>query len=301
MAIRHRLAPQSSFSTFEIAAFFSALCSVSGCGGVTGEAMPALQDAASSYDATSEAGICFPRTCASEGHACGDAPDGCGGVIDCGACPKDTICGGGGPNKCGTAKCEPATCTAVGANCGFPSDLCGSTLSCGGCTAPQTCGGAGVLFMCGCTPTTCAGSGAQCGAPPDNCGGSLSCGSCTAPQICGGAGVQYMCGCTPATCASLNVKCGTVDDGCGTMIQCTDCCTPQCVSHHACGDDSCGGSCGSCSGGRSCHGAYCTFELENEVGASCNTKCKDKLATCVGTSIGSCASDKVDGVKCYCW
>ena len=40
---------------------------------------------ASTSDAGSSAG-CAPLTCASQGTSCGSIPDGCGGLLDCGAC-----------------------------------------------------------------------------------------------------------------------------------------------------------------------------------------------------------------------
>jgi hypothetical protein len=52
---------------------------------------------------------CTPRTCdqipaPNQGdQRCGLAADGCGGTINCGPCPPDSSCGGGGtPNVCGT-------------------------------------------------------------------------------------------------------------------------------------------------------------------------------------------------------
>jgi hypothetical protein len=44
----------------------------------------------------------MPQTCQGAGADCGKIGDGCGGVVDCGACPNGKICGGGGvANKCG--------------------------------------------------------------------------------------------------------------------------------------------------------------------------------------------------------
>lgn len=47
---------------------------------------------------------CVPTTCSAQGKDCGDITDGCGDVINCGACGSGETCGGGGVlNVCGTA------------------------------------------------------------------------------------------------------------------------------------------------------------------------------------------------------
>ncbi len=53
--------------------------------------------------ATDAGTACKPKTCADQGFTCGQAGDGCGGVIaSCGVCTSPAICGGGGvPSKCG--------------------------------------------------------------------------------------------------------------------------------------------------------------------------------------------------------
>jgi hypothetical protein len=43
---------------------------------------------------------CLPKTCAALGTACGPAADGCGGLLQCGACPSGTTCNKG--------QCAPA-------------------------------------------------------------------------------------------------------------------------------------------------------------------------------------------------
>ena len=42
---------------------------------------------------------CGLRTCASAGANCGPVGDGCGGLLDCGACPMGQSCGGGGGSR----------------------------------------------------------------------------------------------------------------------------------------------------------------------------------------------------------
>ncbi len=144
-------------------------------------------------------GTCQPLTCAGLRATCGQAPDGCGGVLSCGTCPTGQSCGGGGvPNSCGTGTCTPSTCAAQGKACGPASDGCGGVLDCGGCPSGKTCGGGGVANVCGdpssCTPTTCMLSGKTCGSISDGCGKTLDCGSCSGGLSCGGGGVPNVCG-----------------------------------------------------------------------------------------------------------
>jgi len=106
---------------------------------------------------------CTKLTCAETGVKCGLAGDGCGGILDCGACA-----------------CTPETC---GTRCGPQGDGCGGVLAC------PPCDGGG-----GCTPTTCMAAGAECGIIGDGCGSTIDCGNCVAPQTCGGSGTPYKCG-----------------------------------------------------------------------------------------------------------
>lgn len=62
---------------------------------------------------------CAPSSCSAQGATCGVVLDGCGGVIDCGACS-------------GTVACSAGTCPA-GA-CGLVADGCGSVLTCMPCS-----------------------------------------------------------------------------------------------------------------------------------------------------------------------
>src|SRR5262245_34095675 len=71
--------------------------------------------------------------------------------------------------------------------------------------------------------------------------------------------------CMPKTCAQRGAECGTTDDGCGHTLDCGYClfqsdacesnqcvCQPSCYMRQ-CGDDGCGGSCGSCGANESCN------------------------------------------------
>jgi hypothetical protein len=203
---------------------------------------------------------CTPQTCASQGIACGPAPDGCGGVIaSCGTCAAPAVCGTGG--KCAASSCTPTTCAALGYACGSWPDGCGGALNCGACTAPATCGGGGVTGKCGgstCTPTTCAALGHNCGSWADGCGGTLNCGACTAPATCGGTGTPGTCGgstCTPTTCAALGHNCGAWADGCGGALNCGTCAAPT-----TCGGGGVPGLCG---------GTGCTPKTCAQLGITC--------------------------------
>lgn len=188
---------------------------------------------------TSDAGgsslDCVPKTCAELGVDCGQQPDSCGGVVNCGTCTAPDFCGGGGPSHCGTGACVKQTCAELGASCGQQADGCGGLLSCGTCSAPETCGGGGTPNVCGggsqCVKKTCADFPAgTCGEQADGCGGLLSCGTCSAPATCGGAGAPNVCGtpkCTPQTCAGLSYDCGQVADGCGGLLSCGTCSAPE--------------------------------------------------------------------------
>ena len=103
---------------------------------------------------------CVPKTCPQLGYTCGMNGDGCGGTLDCGACPTGQTCGAGGYSLCGsgggptpdggsgddggqTNNCTPETCQSLNINCGYAGDGCGGVLTCGSCTNPQFCGGGG--------------------------------------------------------------------------------------------------------------------------------------------------------------
>jgi hypothetical protein len=141
---------------------------------------------------------CVPQTCAS--FDCGQAGDGCGGLLDCGPCPFSEACS---ENQClwpaDAGPCVPATCQGLGYDCGPASDGCGGHLDCGTCPVAQFCGGGGV-HLCGgtcetpdggpcevtcssdgggrCVGQSCQGAGHVCGEVPNGCGGLLDCGPC---------------------------------------------------------------------------------------------------------------------------
>jgi hypothetical protein len=94
--------------------------------------------------------VCTPTTCAQLKLSCGPAGDGCGGLLDCGSCASDQICGGNGPGVCGTSsKCVPETCNSQEIACGPAGDGCGQAIDCGNCQTGEICGFDGHLGQCG--------------------------------------------------------------------------------------------------------------------------------------------------------
>jgi len=80
--------------------------------------------------------------------------DGCGKVIDCGACAAPEVCGGlGVGNQCG---CLAKTCGQLEASCGAIDDGCQTQLECGTCPAGTECGAGSV-------PNQCSVPSVQCG------------------------------------------------------------------------------------------------------------------------------------------
>jgi hypothetical protein len=240
---------------------------------------------------------CVPKTCAMMGYNCGPVADGCGALVDCGACPVGSTCGAGGkPNVCsgGATTCVKKTCADVGANCGVVSDGCGGlTASCGTCTAPNVCG-FGKPSVCGgapppCTPKTCTDFPGTCGPQPDGCGSlTPSCGTCTAPATCGGGGVASVCGggppaCTKKTCTDYPGSCGQQADGCGGLTpSCGTCTAPQ-----ICGG---GGVANKCGGGpAACTPKTCASFPAGTCGPQADG-CGGLTANC-----GSCTSPAICG------
>lgn len=136
---------------------------------------------------------CARTTCQILGYSCGQAPDGCGGVQDCGFCADGQTCGAGGMNICGTGTCTPKSCADQGRQCGPATDGCGKVIDCGACSGA-------------CVPRTCRDLGKTCGEVEDGCGAKLQCGTCSDGQACGAGGVANVCGgLQPMACADLDL------------------------------------------------------------------------------------------------
>lgn len=136
---------------------------------------------------------------------------------------------------------------------------------------------------CGaCTPDC---SGRMCG--DDGCGGS--CGTCAATRTCSAAG-QCDCSGTRTECGASCVlldrsrnHCGACNNACAANEDCVGgaCqCVPDCTGR-MCGDDGCGGSCGSCGAMRVCG-----------AGGSC--MCSAGLDDCGG----NCTDVRIDEANC---
>ncbi len=208
-------------------------CGSDGCGGVCGLCKLGWTCTGDQCEA------CAPQ-CA--GKQCGE--DGCGGL--CGTCASGWICK---QNKCWEkADCKPQ---CEGRVCG--DDACGG--NCGDCPAGRFCDATG---QCGvCTPNC---SGDPCGT--DGCGGT--CMACKGGKFC----VEGACACIPGSlpiCCGEHVcqanSCGEAGpqlETCGWGCkdnQCTAC--PVDCDGKTCGDDGCGGTCGTCDDDVPCEAGQC--------------------------------------------
>lgn len=169
------------------------------------------------------------------GKECG--PDGCGGV--CGTCdgPQDEcvvdqcVCQPACQDKnCGSDGCG-GTCGACGQNeeCGDGVCYCqGGSVACDG----SCCESEDVCYQDSCCSPDCAGK--ECGT--DGCG--AKCGSCGAYEECSVNG--------ECQCKVGYPQCGDVC--CWKWKVCFEggCCLPNCPWGTECGDDGCGGGCGTC-------------------------------------------------------
>lgn len=239
---------------------------------------------------------CGPPPCVPDCYlkACGD--NGCGDV--CGTCNTNQVCNA-------SFQCENQVCVpdCAGRYCG--PNGCGG--SCGECAATETCNASGQCQPTVCDPTC---SGKQCGG--DGCGGSCGiCGDysqcvsglciCDIPctQTCCAPGQTcYVDTCCTADCSQR--QCG--DNGCGG--QCGTCptdytcdgdgicqpppCQPDCADK-ICGDDGCGGLCGQCGLYSACVQGKCLCEF------NCAGNCCAPDAKCVN---GQCCTPDCTNTQC---
>ncbi len=186
--------------------------------------------------------VCVPRTCTAANTTCGPVGDGCGGILQCGACPSGEACIGG---SCTGGGCTPKTCAQQNFACGDQGDGCGNEIPCGACPSGESCTN-GVCGSGGCTSKTCAQLGIACGSVGDGCGNIQNCGVCPSGEICGGGAnpVAGQCGtpaCTAKTCAQQGFNCGMASNGCNATISCG-----TCTGNQTCGG---GGMANVCGGG----------------------------------------------------
>jgi hypothetical protein len=113
-----------------------------------------------------------------------------------------------------------------------------------------------------CEPTTCQKLGRACGSMSDGCGETLNCGSCSNGQTCSSGGK-----CLNSTNGSASGGGSSSTGGGGSTVCITDCTGKEC------GDDGCGGSCGSCPNGRTCEAnnvcSVCIKTTCQEIGEEC--------------------------------
>ncbi len=230
--------------------------------------------------------LCGPAPCVANCYlkSCGD--DGCGGI--CGTCGPSQICNAS--NQCENQVCVPA-CT--GKICG--PNGCGG--SCGECASTESCDGTGNCIPIVCDPS-CIGK--ECG--NNGCGGS--CGQCGQFAQC----LSGLCICD----IPCEIGCCAPGEACFQG----QCCTPDCAGRQ-CGDNGCGGSCGSCLGQDQCNASgicepppcepSCTgLECGNDgCGGSCGScglysACVSGTCLCEFNCAGNCCApnDKCVGGQC---
>ncbi|MET0343347.1 MAG: hypothetical protein ABW252_20220 [Polyangiales bacterium] len=201
---------------------------------------------------------CTPRTtlqacpfASGETKSCGQQPDGCGGLIDCGGCAGNQVCGLDEASRCGTIpSCMPTpVATACAGKCGTVPDGCGGSYACSGSNGGVSCTG---TEYCGATRAN------ECGSPVVTC--------------------------QPRTCAQLGHSCGLASDGCGRVLNCWPTCatndancTGTCPAASSCLSNQTGAQ--SCvMGGPTCSGALC-----NTVPTSCASNAPTRLTGTVRT------------------
>ncbi len=246
--------------------------------------------------------------------ACG--PDGCGSV--CGFCSSGQICAPD-QTKC-IAPCTKQCTTLAGKTKMCGDDGCGYGGQCGVCDAGFNCG---IDFLChpnDCKPDC---TGKVCG--DDGCG--KDCGLCASIEYCSDAGL-----CVKSACAGIDLVKGTCDGDVLLTCQGTDAlakkialdcttvlpadtktcgfdipsqknacvqkvCKPSCKlpdgTVKKCGDDGCGGSCGSCPTGWGCPAGVC----EPQVGAACGGVITT-IGKCVANAWVYCQNSKVAIMDC---
>ena len=230
---------------------------------------------ASTDPSGTHSGVCPDCTPVCDGtNVC--AADGCGGVCD--TCEEGASCFDG---ACCTPECGDKQCG---------SDGCGG--ECGTCPAGES----------------CAVASGQCITDP--CAdGSVSYEGC-----CDGEVLKYCDGGYKEIDCSENASCGWDPDGsyynCGTdgsadpsgahPLSCGPACVPACAGK-VCGDDGCGGNCGTCDGTCSADGTVCTPD-PCVAGESCSTgnSCEIGEVSCDAAGASTCVSVgiKPDNLSC---
>lgn len=251
-------------------------------------------------------GVCIPDC---NGQDCGG--DGCGG--SCGSCGTGLFCSSGQCVCDDDCSAGSSKCLSSGTfkTCGdFDADWCLEWSSSKSCPSGTICDGGQCVCQDDCTygEATCLSDTTYktCGdLDSDSCYEWSSSQSCGSGEIClnGKCHCQDECKAGDSTCSSSDsvTFCGDFDaDDClewGTETKCPaggvcqygQCmCVPQCADRQ-CGDDGCGGTCGTCSADSQCAGGTCLIV----DGARCeqNQECRSRWCVpLVGTEDGYCRS-----------
>ncbi len=257
------------------------VCGSDGCGGTCGT----CKDPAVCFE-----GNCCTPSCA--GKECGD--DGCGG--ECAKCAAGNYCDN---FKCVACSCEGKECGDDGCgnscgDCGEGACVDGKCNNMPGCVTlgTPTCGG------CPCEACVCELDPYCCETAWDGiCVGECinDCGGCPELKNCGDGKCQTEEFENCSTCAG--------DCACADGESCFKgaCCTPSCEGKE-CGDDGCGGSCGTCEAGFGCKEGTC---VESTGPAECLGPNEPSSDDCMGLTYEGCCDDLgrvmwCDGDKLFC-
>lgn len=225
------------------------------------------------------------------GNGAGQCPQGWTCVL--GDCVEQTpqcrigSCSGGTARTCtsGSTQSDPriVRCADFGATCGPQTDLESGT-SFTWCTCGNIPEGDG-RCMAGTQYGTVCSSGL---------GGLLDCGR------------GFLCEARPQSPFGVGCACSNADDGVCPDTTCSsdpDCaaCTPQC-GNRACGDNGCGGQCGTCDLGETCSNAgTCETICQPNCDPSweCGTDtCGNSCGTCMGGSTCNGNNHRCEGATC---
>ena len=256
--------------------------------------------------------------------------DGCGG--SCGACPEHHACVEGlcvYLSYCGDGTCDGdedcASCAEdCGACCGDGSCDAAQGEDCTTCAADCGCGCGEVCEAGGCVFTAC--EGLACG--DDGCGGS--CGDCPEHHACVAGACVFVSWCGDGACdddedcASCAEDCGEccgdgvcdeaqgedcdacAEDcgcGCGEVCEAGGCVFTACEGL-ACGEDSCGGSCGECLAHHVCEAGACVYtpwcgDYVCGEGEDCSSCPLDCVCGCgESCAAGACVFTACEGMQC---
>lgn len=169
---------------------------------------------------------CTPTVTSCDPGQCGTRNDGCGGIIDCPACPEGETCAVGTCVAAPTEETETCNCCTSGSRADQTMSECFSF--CGGSgrggvrtwgSTTISCGGGGGAPPC--TPTTCAAVDAECGSISDGCGGSLNCGRCSSPEY----------SCNSNRCELAYADCTCCADGISRSSITLSVCVALCLPH----------------------------------------------------------------------